>query len=103
MVAGDLAIALGLDSLIIEGDSLQLVRLVEQYRMGPAGVDVIFEEIRQMDSMFRRCKFRFVHRTANSVAHVLAQSGLRGSSCKTWKARPPYWLLESLRHDNPTF
>ncbi|XP_058210163.1 uncharacterized protein LOC131322745 isoform X3 [Rhododendron vialii] len=97
--AMEFAVALGLDSLIIEADSLQLVRLVEQYRMGPAGVDVIVEDIRRMGSMFRRCKFRFVRRTANSVAHVLAQPGLRGSSSKTWEVRPPCWLLKSLRRE----
>lgn len=41
-----------------------------------------------------------VRRTANSVAHVLASSGLRGSGIKTWESRPPLWLLNSIEHDN---
>lgn len=83
----DFSLMLGLRSIVVEGDPDQLVRNLSREVVCPAGVDVIVEDIRRAVPNFLCCEFRFVRRTAISVAHVLVGSGLRGPGVRTWEAR----------------
>ncbi|KAI8542385.1 hypothetical protein RHMOL_Rhmol08G0134800 [Rhododendron molle] len=67
---------LGLDQIIVEGDLLQLVQILENKRACPTETEVVIEDIRCEVGKFRKCDFVFIHRLANEVAYVLANSGL---------------------------
>ncbi|XP_058223051.1 uncharacterized protein LOC131332769 [Rhododendron vialii] len=98
--AFDFAILLGLDSLVMEGDSQQLVRCIRGEIACSTEVEVVVEDVRRLRNLVRECEVVFVRRSANGVADALAKHGLRGSGVRTWEARPPDWLFSPLGKDN---
>lgn len=87
---GDLEFAkyLGMRKVVIEGDSQQVVVILKLEMESPAVLEVIVEDVRRMARQFEECVVQFVRRSANVVADKLARCGVRGSSPKTWEARP---------------
>lgn len=74
---------LGLNSVIVEGDSQQMVQILGNKRSCPTGLDVVVEDIWRLAERFQSFEFLFARRSANVVAHKLANSGLRGSKIRT--------------------
>ncbi|KAI8530844.1 hypothetical protein RHMOL_Rhmol11G0090600 [Rhododendron molle] len=98
--AFDFAVLLGLDQLVMEGDSQQLVRCIQGEITCPTEVEVVVEDVRRSRNLVRECEVVFVRRSANGVADALAKDGLRDPGVRTWEARPPDWLLSPLGKDN---
>lgn len=101
--AMEFAYALGIGTIVVEGDSQQVVRILNRDILCPTDVEVIIEDIRGLARRFVSCLFRFVRRSANVVADTLASHGVRGFGSKTWEARPLSWLLRSLGRDDHLF
>lgn len=90
----EFALVLGMSMITLEGDSQQLVRILNNEMKCPAEIEVLVEDIRRYVQGFRVYKFRFVRRSTNMVADKLARVGLRDSGVKTWKPELPlgYWV-----------
>ncbi|KAI8535587.1 hypothetical protein RHMOL_Rhmol10G0185900 [Rhododendron molle] len=101
--AMEFAHALGIRTIMVEGDTQQVVRILNRDILCLTDVEVIIEDIRGLVRRFESCLFRCMRRSANVVADTLASHDVRGSSSKTWEARSPSWLLRSLGRDEHLF
>ncbi|KAH7836036.1 hypothetical protein Vadar_032182 [Vaccinium darrowii] len=90
---------MGLETVIFEGDSQALVRVLDSAVACPVDIEVIVEDIRRGKHRFKECDFQFARRTANTVADKLATNGLQCVGTRTWEFRPPDWLREFLDRD----
>ncbi|KAI8525227.1 hypothetical protein RHMOL_Rhmol13G0213400 [Rhododendron molle] len=78
------AMEMGLESVTIEGDSQQLVQLVQRRKEGHPGVGVLVADIMHILAGFSSAEVSFVRRSGNGVAHSIAQKAVRGLVSSTW-------------------
>ena len=64
---------MGWKAVIFEGDAKQVIDVVNGISPVLAYIEVVVQDIMDLRKQFDSCKFCFVHRQANSVAHVLAR------------------------------
>ncbi|KAL0409024.1 UNVERIFIED_CONTAM: hypothetical protein Sradi_1836800 [Sesamum radiatum] len=69
----------GWPSIILEGDCSSLITKLELASQDLSAVGLIVSDILMVAPLFHSCKFNFVRRDCNAVAHMLAKSGF-GSS-----------------------
>lgn len=93
---------LGLESIIVEGDSQQLVGLIwfrgERKTMVRWGCSCKADIVHLLAG-FSCAEVCFVRRSGNEVAHSVAQRAVRSLFFSTWEFRSPVWLLFSLQGD----
>lgn len=94
-----LALELGINNILLEGDSQQLIRLIQTQAEDHRMVGVIVADILRFLAGFSVADLAFVKRSGNGVAHNVAQRAVRGPVFSTWEFRPPLWLLSSLQRD----
>ncbi|KAF7143471.1 hypothetical protein RHSIM_Rhsim05G0110100 [Rhododendron simsii] len=73
----------GMESIVVEGDSFQIVQMAGKKRQCNTEVEVITEDIWREVEKFRVCEF-FVF-AGRPIAHTLAASGLRGDALNALK------------------
>ncbi|KAK8535167.1 hypothetical protein V6N12_056696 [Hibiscus sabdariffa] len=79
---------LGFRRVVIEGDSLTVVKKVCSLTSDGSLISPIIYDIRAVAREFVSIGFQFIHRTGNNVAHALARVG-RGQQV------PSYWVEEA--------
>ncbi|KAI8530588.1 hypothetical protein RHMOL_Rhmol11G0070900 [Rhododendron molle] len=62
-------------TIVVEGDSQQVVQILNRDILCPTDVEVVIEDIRGLARRFVSCLFQFVRRSANVVADTLASHG----------------------------
>lgn len=78
--AFDFGFLLGSGSIVMEGDSQQVVRIIRGEIACPTDVEVVAEDmIRRSTNMVRGCEVIFARRSANGIADNFG---------KSWFARP---------------
>ncbi|KAK8545753.1 hypothetical protein V6N12_026575 [Hibiscus sabdariffa] len=83
-----LAMDVGLSNVIIEGDSLTVIKKINAGSHDRSVIAPIIVDIKELAKNFSAISFRFVRREANKVVHALAREC---RSCQT----PYYWLEEA--------
>nr|KJB09937.1 hypothetical protein B456_001G176100 [Gossypium raimondii] len=72
-----LGLALGFSYVIVEGDSLTVLRKVQSSRLDPPILGAYIRDIKCWAGCFRKCDFQHVLRVGNTVADLLAKEGLK--------------------------
>lgn len=63
---------LGLHSVILEGDAKSVIRKINGHEEDYSVISAFTCDAKEIANSFQFCKFQWVDRTANQVAHVLA-------------------------------
>ncbi|GMJ09472.1 hypothetical protein HRI_004616400 [Hibiscus trionum] len=79
---------LGFRRVIVEGDSLTVMKKVNGTAHDRSIISPIVQEIKELSKKFESIQFRFTYREANGVAHLLAKLGGDMPS-------PSYWIEEA--------
>ena len=83
-----LAMELGLENVILEGDSMQTVQAVKEKGCKGLAGNIISGIILEM-SKFRMAEVRHISRNGNKIPHELAQQAKRGGELKSWTGTTP--------------
>ncbi|KAF3954066.1 hypothetical protein CMV_020539 [Castanea mollissima] len=83
-----LAFELGLEKVILEGDSLQTIQVVRDKDCRGMTSHIIAGIIHEL-SKFRVAKVRHINRNGNKIAHELAQQAKRDGELKNWIGTTP--------------
>ncbi|KAI8536009.1 hypothetical protein RHMOL_Rhmol10G0221500 [Rhododendron molle] len=81
---------LGLESIIVEGDSQRLVQWVQRRKKDDQGVGVIVVDILHLLDGFSGAEFYFVRRSGNGVVHSIAQKAVR--ACGNGREGRAWWF-----------
>ncbi|KAK8558624.1 hypothetical protein V6N12_041925 [Hibiscus sabdariffa] len=88
LVAVNFARDLGFTRVVIEGDSLTVIKKCQSENIDASLISPLIVDIKEVSKVFVSVSYGFVHREANGAAHVLAQEGKMYSS-------PMYWMEET--------
>ena len=77
-----LAMELGLDNVILEGDSLQTIQAIKDKDCRGLASNIISGIILEM-SKFKMAEVRHISRNSKKIAHELAQQAKRGGELKS--------------------
>ncbi|XP_058213473.1 uncharacterized protein LOC131325298 [Rhododendron vialii] len=79
---------MGLRYIQLEGDSQQIINLIQKKEDSNIEVGVIIADVNKLRDSFEGSKVSFVRRVGNSVAHLVAKNAARGSGIRTWEYYP---------------
>ncbi|KAK5844651.1 hypothetical protein PVK06_000791 [Gossypium arboreum] len=68
---------LGLKQVIIEGDSLTVIKKVQNPKRDRSEIGPFIFDIKNQKAGFHKCQFQHINRSANITAHNLASEGLK--------------------------
>ena len=85
----------GLNKLVIESDAKFTVESIRS-SASPSSYDLIVEDCKHLLSFFNDVKLRFVHKSANSIAHLLARGSGSMSDLVEWDNQPPPFIIPLL-------
>jgi ribonuclease HI len=83
-----LARHLGLQRVQVETDCLELVQLSEKKELHPSLLDPVLTEINELKLAFSEFVFKFVSRSCNKIAHVLAKQVTHTNQSEVWHETP---------------
>ncbi|KAK8564240.1 hypothetical protein V6N12_036369 [Hibiscus sabdariffa] len=86
LVAVNFARDLGFTQVVIERDSLTVIKKCQSENIDASLISLLIADIKEVSKVFVSVSYGFVHREANDAAHVLAQEGKMYSS-------PMYWMV----------
>ncbi|CAN6557042.1 unnamed protein product [Malus baccata var. baccata] len=96
----DLGVALGINEVIIESDCRDAVNcLSDSLEMGSWESFPVLARVKQLGEAFQFCRWSWVPRSANGVAHELASVGFTEMRKFVWVERPPSSLVFVLNND----
>ncbi|KAL4369617.1 hypothetical protein GQ457_05G031680 [Hibiscus cannabinus] len=75
----DFAKDLGFHQLIVEGDSRTVINKLSHPELDRSNIHPFISDAKHLSRSFQSCRFTFVCRDENKVAHILASLGQRGS------------------------
>nr|POF03737.1 putative ribonuclease h protein [Quercus suber] len=91
-----LAWDLGLQNVILEGDSLVMVRALCGQSAPPSSVDSLCLGIQMISSEFHSVNVSHVRRQGNRLAHSLAKFALNLDDSCVWIGEPPLCIVQEL-------
>jgi len=94
-----LARDIGYHDVILEGDSLILVRALCGLSLPPSTVDSLVVGMQHMCSKFRTVYVSHVRRQGNKPAHILAKHALSLNASVVWIEETSYCIEQTLIHD----
>lgn len=83
-----LARRLGLQRIQLETDCLELIQLWERKELQRSLLDPVLVEIDELRLAFSESVFKYVNRSCNKVAHVLAKQVTRTNQSEQWHEMP---------------
>ena len=89
---------LGLENIMLEGDSLQIIQAVQAKDCRGVASHIIAGIIQEM-LKFRMAVTRHISRNGNKVAHELAQYAKRSGELKSWFGTAPEFVAGLLHTD----
>ncbi|KAK5784583.1 hypothetical protein PVK06_039109 [Gossypium arboreum] len=72
-----LGLDLGLMKVEIEGDSLSIIKKLRREDYGKFEIGAYIRDGKWLSKIFHTCKFKYIHRSMNSIAHMLATESLK--------------------------
>ena len=97
--AVNLALELKLDQVSFEGDSEIIIKALQSTEANFTSYGHIIEEIQDKSKFFQNCSFQHTRRSANNVAHVLAQKSFSFDSYVMWLSNMPHDVISVLQSD----
>ncbi|XP_050248967.1 uncharacterized protein LOC126696240 [Quercus robur] len=94
-----LARDIGIQDVILEGDSLVIYNALCEVSLPPSLVTSIVDGMRDLCKVFRRLEFSHVKRKGNRPAHLLAKYAGGIDDFIVWMEENPYFLEQALPHD----
>lgn len=93
--------SLGLSSVVLEGDSLEVINLLANLD-GVAlwSISSLIHDCLLLSSSCFIFTLSHIKHCANSVADMLAKHEAMSSFQETWHSIPPYWLRNTLYFEN---
>ena len=95
-----LAWDLGCQSVILEGDSLVMVRALCGQSIPPSSVDAVCLGMQQTSLEFHSVTFSHVRRQGNRPAHILAKFALSLDDSLVWIGEYPPCIVQALIQDS---
>ncbi|MBA0811240.1 hypothetical protein Gohar_003162, partial [Gossypium harknessii] len=99
-----LGIHLGLESVIIEGDSMTTIKKCSSENPDKSVIGAIIRDIHRQKEHFQRAVFQYTPKSANLLAHTLAYESLKKGEEFYLDGHLPYLVrrvLEMRRQRNP--
>lgn len=96
----DVALSIGLSSVVLEGDSLRIVQALNSGKEDFSVIGNIIADIRRKACCFEHFSVRHVRREANGAAHCAAKRALGLGEVEVWMEDPPLFLIDILYQDN---
>ena len=97
-----LARDIGIQDVILEGDSLVIYNALCEVSLPPSSVASIVDGMRDLCKVFRRLEFSHVKRKGNRPAHLLAKYVGGIDDFIVWMEENPCFLEQALSHDVPS-
>ena len=94
-----LARDIGIQDIILEGDSLIIYNALCGTSLPPSSVALIVLGMLDVCKEFRRIEFSHVKRMGNRLAHLLAKYAIGINDFRVWMEENPYFLEQALLHD----
>ena len=94
-----LADNLGISTLVVESDSLEIVQAILDPSDYRASAAVVTDDCRKLLTAFGRVTVVHCAREGNAAAHGLARASYRGNFSREWRDKPPDFLLPFLVTD----
>lgn len=69
------AVDLGFRSILVETDSLMVVKKLNSLKVDRSVLSPIIQDIKEMNGRFENISFDFMKRSGNSVSHALVEMG----------------------------
>jgi ribonuclease HI len=85
---------LGLQDVLFEGDSLQVVNMILEPGESWCHYGQIGADIKLLMSSFRSCEIKHVRRTQNRAAHGLAKEAVREVIDRVWMEEIPSCIFD---------
>ena len=98
--AMELALEIGLNKGVLEGDSLILMNALKTNSHSLAQFGHIIKDIQFLASQFSIISFSHVKRHCNTIAHSIARWALSFSSLQVWMEDVPLELADVLQVDS---
>ena len=98
--AMELALEIGLNKGVLEGDSLILMNALKTNSHSLAQFGHIIKDIQFLTSQFSIISFSHVKRHCNTIAHSIARRALSFSSLQVWMEDVPLELADVLQVDS---
>ena len=76
-------------SVEVEGDSLQVIRAINNKKLDKLGLGHIIQDIKQMGSCMQFCSFLHIGRGGNKLVHSLARRAVLAADTDVWLEEPP--------------
>ncbi|KAA3472059.1 glycine, alanine and asparagine-rich protein-like [Gossypium australe] len=94
-----LAVALGFRRIIVEGDSLTVIKSIKKKQNDKSILRPITQYILSLETGFEEISYLFVPRIANNTAHTLAMEGRRRHAFRVWSDGVPESVQTSALKD----
>ena len=94
-----LALELKLDQVSFEGDSDIIIKALQSSEANFTSYGHIIEETQDKSKFFQSYSFQHTRRSANTVAHVLAQKSFSFDSHFLWLSNMPHDVISVLQSD----
>ncbi|KAK8552337.1 hypothetical protein V6N12_040937 [Hibiscus sabdariffa] len=95
----DLLIDLGFDSVVIEGDSLTIIKKLQASSSDLSELSAVIFEVQAKAKTLRNCSFNFTPRASNQVAHIIAKDFSLNSGDRFWVEEIPSSALRAAASD----
>ena len=93
----------GLQDVVLEGDSINLINALCGTSPPPASVEPIIMDVLDLCREFRNIAFSHVRRKANVPAHLLAKHASNVADYISWIEEDPYCIEQALIQDVLSF
>ena len=97
-----LARDIGIQDVILEGDSLVIYNALCEASLPPSSVASVVLGMLDLCKKFRLIKFSHVKRKGNRLAHLLAKYAVGIDDFLVWMEENPCFLEQALSHDVPS-
>jgi hypothetical protein len=94
------AASICLFDVILEGDSLNLMRALKDVNPNLSRIGHLIDYVKSESFLFRSVEFSFTPRAGNSVAHCLARYSKGLHSSLVWIEEPPDFICNALSADS---
>ena len=81
-------------SVEVEGDSLQVIRAINNKKLDRSGLGHIIHDIKLLGSCMQSCSFLHIGRGGNKLAHSLARRAVLAADTDVWLEELPQDLVD---------
>lgn len=99
--AVQLAAEVGVEKVELELDSKGVATMLTTSSKNLSAYGPLVEEIKTLLQGFSDHRIKWVRRTANTAAHIMAKEGVGKELCKVWFQSPPECILHVVAAEIP--